>query len=62
MLGLGEHHEAQAVPCPICQTPMQNMGGQMATDGEEAFEKKMAVGVYVCPQCAEVSLNYRGGL
>lgn len=36
--------------------------GQLATDGEEAFEKKMAVQVHVCPQCAEVSLKYRGGL
>lgn len=36
--------------------------GQLATDGEEAFEKKMAVQVHVCPQCSEVSLKYRGGL
>ncbi len=38
------------------------IGGQLATDGEEAFEKKMAVQVHVCPQCAEVSLKYKGGL
>ena len=36
--------------------------GQLADDGEEAFEKKMAVQVHVCPQCAEVSLKYQGGL
>lgn len=38
------------------------LGGQLAEDGEEAFEKKMQVQVFVCPQCHEVSLKYRGGL
>jgi hypothetical protein len=38
------------------------LGGQLAEDGEEAFEKKMDVRVHVCPQCAEVSLKYKGGL
>ncbi len=38
------------------------LGGQLAEDGEEAFEKKMMVQVLVCPQCAEVSLKYKGGL
>ncbi len=36
--------------------------GQLADDGEEAFEKKLAVQVFVCPQCREVSFKYRGGL
>lgn len=30
--------------------------------GEEAFEKKMEVQVFVCPQCHEVSFKYRNGL
>ena len=38
------------------------LGGQLAEDGEEAFEKKLAVQVFVCPQCQEVSFKYRGGL
>ncbi len=38
------------------------LGGQLADDAEEAFEKKMAVRVFVCPQCHEVSLKYQGGL
>lgn len=38
------------------------LGGQVADDAEEAFEKKMAVQVFVCPQCHEVSLKYHGGL
>ncbi|MDD3760578.1 MAG: hypothetical protein PHO57_07070 [Acidithiobacillus sp.] len=38
------------------------IGGQLADDGEEAFEKKLQVQVFVCPQCHEVSLKYRGGL
>jgi hypothetical protein len=38
------------------------VGGQLAEDGEEAFEKKLAVQVFVCPQCQEVSFKYRGGL
>ncbi|PKY11865.1 hypothetical protein B1757_02585 [Acidithiobacillus marinus] len=38
------------------------LGGQMADDGEEAFEKKLKVQVFVCPQCHEVSFKYRGGL
>lgn len=38
------------------------IGGQLAEDGEEAFEKKMEVQVFVCPSCHEVSLKYRKGL
>lgn len=38
------------------------IGGQLADDGEEAFEKKLAVQVFVCPQCQEISFKYRGGL
>lgn len=38
------------------------IGGQLADDGEEAFEKKLAVQVFVCPQCHEISFKYRGGL
>jgi hypothetical protein len=34
----------------------------MATDGEEAFEKKLEVDIYVCPQCQDVRLKYRKGL
>ena len=36
--------------------------GQLADEGEEAFEKKLAVQVFVCPQCREVSFKYHGGL
>ena len=38
------------------------IGGQMADDAEEAFEKKMKVDVYICPQCQDVRFKYRGGL
>ncbi len=38
------------------------IGGQLADDGEEAFEKKLKVQVFVCPQCKEVSFKYLGGL
>ncbi|ACH83641.1 hypothetical protein HMI48_11000 [Acidithiobacillus ferrooxidans] len=38
------------------------LGGQVATDGEEAFEKKLEVDIYVCPQCQDVRLKYRKGL
>ena len=38
------------------------IGGQMADDGEEAFEKKLKVQVFVCPQCSEISFKYHGGL
>jgi hypothetical protein len=38
------------------------LGGQLASDGEEAFEKKMVVQVFVCPQCHETSLKYIKGL
>ncbi|MGK9450252.1 hypothetical protein ACSSZE_03165 [Acidithiobacillus caldus] len=38
------------------------IGGQLAEDGEEAFEKKLEVQVFVCPQCHEVSFKYRKGL
>jgi len=37
------------------------LGGQLASDGEEAFEKKMVVQVIVCPQCHETSFKYIGG-
>lgn len=37
-------------------------GGQLADDGEEAFEKKLKVQVFVCPQCSEMSFKYHGGL
>ena len=38
------------------------LGGQLASDGEEAFEKKMVVQVFVCPQCHETSFKYIKGL
>ncbi len=38
------------------------IGGQMADDGEEAFEKKLKVQVFVCPQCQEISFKYHSGL
>lgn len=38
------------------------LGGQLAEDGEEAFEKKMVVDLYICPQCADVRLKYKRGL
>ncbi|MDD2749878.1 hypothetical protein [Acidithiobacillus sp.] len=38
------------------------IAGQMADDGEEAFEKKLKVQVFVCPQCSEMSFKYHGGL
>ncbi|MBU2838511.1 hypothetical protein HF670_02790 [Acidithiobacillus thiooxidans] len=38
------------------------IAGQMADDGEEAFEKKLKVQVFVCPQCSEISFKYHGGL
>lgn len=38
------------------------LGGQMAEDGEEAFEKKLEVDVFVCPQCQDVRFKYRKGL
>lgn len=38
------------------------LGGQLADDAEEALEKKMKVGIYVCPQCQDVRFKYRGGL
>ncbi len=38
------------------------IGGQLADDGEEAFEKKLKVQVFVCPQCKEISFKYLGGL
>lgn len=36
--------------------------GQLADEGEEAFEKKLAVQVFVRPQFREVSFKYHGGL
>ena len=38
------------------------LGGQLASDGEEAFEKKLEVDIYVCPQCQDVRFKYRKGL
>jgi hypothetical protein len=38
------------------------IGGQMADDGEEAFEKKLEVDVFVCPKCQDVRFKYRKGL
>jgi hypothetical protein len=38
------------------------IGGQLADDGEEAFEKKLEVDVYVCSQCQDVRFKYRKGL
>ncbi|WP_312283648.1 hypothetical protein [Candidatus Igneacidithiobacillus taiwanensis] len=38
------------------------IAGQLADDGEEAFEKKLKVQVFVCPNCKEVSFKYHGGL
>ncbi|MCY0872346.1 MAG: hypothetical protein OWQ56_06535 [Acidithiobacillus caldus] len=38
------------------------IAGQLADDAEEAFEKKLKVQIFVCPQCSEVSFKYHGGL
>ncbi|WP_024892591.1 hypothetical protein [Acidithiobacillus thiooxidans] len=38
------------------------LGGQLASDGEEAFEKKMRTEIFVCPSCSEISMKYLGGL
>ncbi|MCR1344900.1 hypothetical protein NRY68_03585 [Acidithiobacillus ferrooxidans] len=35
--------------------------GQLADDGVDAFERKLAVQVFVCLQYGEVSFKYRGG-
>lgn len=38
------------------------LGGQLADDGEEAFEKKAVFQIFVCPQCHETSFKYHKGL
>jgi hypothetical protein len=37
------------------------IAGQMADDGEEAFEKKLKVQVFVCPSAARFLLNIMAG-
>ncbi|MEB8535535.1 hypothetical protein [Acidithiobacillus ferriphilus] len=36
--------------------------GNVGEDANEAFEKKMTVQLFVCPQCREVSMKYVTGL
>jgi hypothetical protein len=38
------------------------IAGQMADDGEDAFEKRLKVQVAVCPQCSDLSFKYHGGI
>lgn len=62
MNDMGEHGVRMGGLTGLGGAALGMLGGQLADDGEEAFEKKMKVQVFVCPQCQEVSLKYRGGL
>ncbi len=62
MRDMGQHGLRMGGLTGIAGAAVGAVFGQLATDGEEAFEKKLKVQVFVCPSCAEVSLKYLGGL